>query len=617
MVTDTVNGNSPVDISNLFVDSLAPGASDTQEYVYDADGTEPDPLPNSATVTANGATSDEAATDTDSCRTDVTHAPGIDVTKSCPETVAFGEDITYTITVTNTGNEALEGVTVDDTLLGDITDQFDVDFSVPFGVGEVATATVTYSPGADEDPVDNTVTATGTGVDSGAEASAHDSCRTDITHAPGIDVTKSCPETVAFGEDITYTITVTNTGNEALEGVTVDDTLLGDITDQFDVDFSVPFGVGEVATATVTYSPGADEDPVDNTVTATGTGVDSGAEASAHDSCRTDVTHAPGIDVTKSCPETVAFGEDITYTITVTNTGNEALEGVTVDDTLLGDITDQFDVDFSVPFGVGEVATATVTYSPGADEDPVVNSVTASGDGVDSGVQATDTAVCTSDVSNPGISIEKTVDQEVAPIGTTVTFTYVVTNTGDVTLYNISVDDDILGHIGDIAQLDPGQSATLTKDAQVTAEIVTNIGTAVGHDILGREVSASDDATVAPISGENPPPPNPPDPVHGLGRGTARAHHDGSVRDRRDRGRVDPQAPTPRASPRNTGSATRRAGSRSGTPPSAFPVRSPDEDQRHPQVPILGIDADPDAAVATPEDVLLAEVVSQIFFWCM
>ena len=215
----------------------------------------------------------------------------------------------------------------------------------------------------------------------------------------------------------------------------------------------------------------------------------------------------------------MAFGEDITYTITVTNTGNEALEGVTVDDTLLGDITDQFDVDFSAPFGVGEVATATVTYSPGADEDPVVNSVTASGDGVDSGVQATDTAVCTSDVSNPGISIEKTVDQEVVPIGTTVTFTYVVTNTGDVTLYNISVDDDILGHIGDIAQLDPGQSATLTKDAQVSAEIVTNIGTAVGHDILGREVSASDDATVAPISGENPPPPNPPTPFTGSDAG--------------------------------------------------------------------------------------------------
>ena len=167
----------------------------------------------------------------------------------------FGEDITYTITVTNTGNEALEGVTVNDTLLGDITDQFDVDFSDPFRVGEAATATVTYSPGPMRTRSQHG-DRLGHRCGLGAEASDEASCTTDITHEPGIDVTKSCPESVPFGEDITYTITVTNTGNEALEGVTVNDTLLGDITGDFDFDFSDPFPVGEVATATVTYSPG-------------------------------------------------------------------------------------------------------------------------------------------------------------------------------------------------------------------------------------------------------------------------------------------------------------------------------------------------------------------------
>jgi hypothetical protein len=136
--------------------------------------------------------------------------------------------------------------------------------------------------------------------------------------------------------------------------------------------------------------------------------------------------------------------------------------------------------------------------------------VTATGTGADSGVEVSASASCSTDVSNPGISILKTVDQEIVPIGTTVTFTYLVTNTGDVTLYDISVDDDILGHIGDIAQLDPGQHATLTKDFVVGDEVVINVGTATGHDILGRVVSASDDATVAPIAGENPPPNNPP-----------------------------------------------------------------------------------------------------------
>ena len=167
------------------------------------------------------------------------------------------------------------------------------------------------------DPVTNTVTATGNGADSGVEASDEASCTTDIEHQPGIDVTKSCPESVPFGSDIEYTITVDNTGNEALEGVTVNDTLLGDITGEFDFDFSNPFPVGEVATAVVTYTPGADQDPVTNTVTATGNGADSGVEASDEASCTTDIEHQPGIDVTKSCPESVPFGDDIEYTITV------------------------------------------------------------------------------------------------------------------------------------------------------------------------------------------------------------------------------------------------------------------------------------------------------------
>ena len=323
---------------------------------------------------------------------------------------------------------------------------------------------------------------------------------------PGIDVFKDCPANAAAGAAITYEITVTNVGNVNLTNITVIDDIIGDLSDQFPDSLDVG---SDPVTVQVQYTPGAgDGDPVTNTVTATGDWDAGETSESVSDAaeCTTNITHVPGIDVTKSCPQTVAFGAEITYTITVTNTGNEALENVSVTDALLGgDITAAFSLPDPLPVG-STVYSEAFTYTPGADEDPVVNSVTASGDGVDSGAPVTDTAVCSTNVSNPGISILKTVDEEIVPIGTTVTFTYVVTNTGDVTLFNISVDDDILGHIGDIASLDPGEDATLTKDFVVGDEIVTNIGTAVGHDILGREVSASDDATVAPIAGENPPP---------------------------------------------------------------------------------------------------------------
>jgi uncharacterized repeat protein (TIGR01451 family) len=336
---------------------------------------------------------------------------------------------------------------------------------------------------------------------------------------PSIDVFKDCPAIAPAGDAVTYEITLRNTGNVDLFNITVVDDIIGDLSSEFPDTLVVG---ADPVTVQVEYTPTpGDGDPVTNTITATGDWDAGETSDSASDTaeCATDITHAPGIDVTKSCPASLAFGADISFTITVTNTGNEALENVLLSDALLdGDITGAFD--FPDPFPVGGRASADLTYTPGADQDPVANSVTASGDGVDSEVGVADTAVCTSDVSNPGISILKTVDEEVVPIGTTVTFTYVITNTGDVTLFDIVVEDDILGRVGIIAELEPGHSATLTKDFVVGDEIVTNVGTAMGHDILGREVSASDDATVAPIAGENPPPPNnPPTPFTGSDAG--------------------------------------------------------------------------------------------------
>jgi uncharacterized repeat protein (TIGR01451 family) len=346
------------------------------------------------------------------------------------------------------------------------------------------------------------------------EASDTDSCTTDIEHAPGIDVTKSCPESVPAGEAIEYTITVENTGNEALVGVTVNDTLLGDITGDFDVNFANPFPVGGFATAVVSYTPQAgDPDPLTNTVTAAGNGADSGVEASDTDSCTTDILN-PAIDVEKSCTELAHVGDTVTYTITVTNTGDEDLDSVTVMDTVLGDLS----ASFADELAAGASETHEFDYVVlDSDPDPLVNEVTAKGSGVGSRVAVDDLANCATDLIHPGIEIVKTVDEETVPVGTTVTFTYVVTNTGDTTLYDISVDDDILGHIGDIEVLEPGQSVTLTKDFVVGDEPVTNVGTATGEDILGRSVSADDDATVTPIAGENPP--NPPTPFTGSDAG--------------------------------------------------------------------------------------------------
>ena len=222
-------------------------------------------------------------------------------------------------------------------------------------------------------------------------------------------------------------------------------------------------------------------------MTASGSGEDSETEATDLASCTTDITHEPGIDVVKECTPLAHVGDTVTYTITVTNTGDEDLTNVTVIDTILGDLSASFADDLAVDASESHDFDYVVQES---DPDPLVNEVTATGLGVQSESLVDDTAQCETDLIHPAIEIVKTVDEETVPIGTTVTYTYVVTNTGDTTLYDISVDDDILGHIGDIAVLEPGQSVTLTKDFVVGDEPVTNVATAEGEDILGRSVSS-------------------------------------------------------------------------------------------------------------------------------
>ena len=70
-----------------------------------------------------------------------------------------------------------------------------------------------------------------------------------------------------------------------------------------------------------------------------------------------------------------------------------------------------------------------ITSCRQGDPDPLVNEVTATGLGTQSESLVDDTAQCETDVIHPAIEIVKTVDEETVPFGTTVTYTYVVTNT--------------------------------------------------------------------------------------------------------------------------------------------------------------------------------------------
>ena len=99
--------------------------------------------------------------------------------------------------------------------------------------------------------------------------------------------------------------------------------------------------------------------------------------------------------------------------------------------------------------------------------------------------------------SEPSIAIDKTTndfDGQYILTGDAITWSYKVTNTGNVTLTNVRVDDSVAGPVGTIASLAPGESQTLTLAGTAIAGAYKNTGIAVGTPPVGEEVNSSDDS---------------------------------------------------------------------------------------------------------------------------
>jgi len=203
----------------------------------------------------------------------------IEVTKEADvDMVHHGDTITYTYNVTTgTGNVALSNITVTDSPVPDTGPAYvsgdDSPTNGKLDVGETWVYTATHVvTDSDPDTLANTATAKGwwgAGVDDYVEAS--DGASVEIFR-PGIDVEKETDEVAYFnGTEVTYKITVTNTGNCDLT-VDVSDDVLGTIVE----DLSLPEGENE--TYDVPYTLTCPEDNYDyslhsNVVTAIGVDV--------------------------------------------------------------------------------------------------------------------------------------------------------------------------------------------------------------------------------------------------------------------------------------------------------------------------------------------------------
>ncbi|UCE74366.1 MAG: DUF11 domain-containing protein, partial [Methanomassiliicoccales archaeon] len=198
------------------------------------------------------------------------------------------------------------------------------------------------------------------------------------------------------------------------------------------------------------------------------------------------------IDVDKTGPAEAHEGDTITYTIVVTNTGDCTLYDVYLNDTSLswsiGHIT----------LAVNESKTYYVNYTiTGSEGDPFTNTVLTGGTD-NLGETVTDEDSHTVDILHPDIDVDKTGPAE-AHEGDTITYTIVVTNTGDCPLYNVYVNDTQLGWSTGPTTLAINESKTYYVNYTIIGsegDPFNNTAYAEGTDNLGETVTDSDSHTV-------------------------------------------------------------------------------------------------------------------------
>jgi uncharacterized repeat protein (TIGR01451 family) len=543
----TVTNTGNVTLTNIMVTdpiisvsggpiTLAPGASNnsafTGFYVLTQADIDAGKKDNTATVSAKDP-KNNSVIDTDDETTNIPKNASIDLIKTgvlnmnfvAPNGIAnVGDKINYSFTVTNTGNVTLTNITVSDPIVtvvgGPIT--------LAPGASNNSTFTGTYTltqADIDAGKKDNTATTTGRDPQNISVVDTDDET-TIIPKNASIDLIKTgvlnmnfvSPNGVAnVGDKINYSFTVTNTGNVTLTNITVTDPIVTVVGGPITLAPGASNNSAFTGTYTLTQAD-IDAGKKDNTAATTGKDPQN-VNVTDTDDETTIIPKNASIDLIKTgvlnmnfvAPNGIAnVGDKINYSFTVTNTGNVTLTNITITDPIVtvvgGPIT--------LAPGASNNSTFTGVYTlTQADIDAGKKDNTATVTGKDpQNINVTDTDDETTIIpKNASIDLVKSgvlnmnfvSPNGIANVGDKINYSFTVTNTGNVTLSNITISDPIVTVAGGPITLAPGASNSSTftggvytlTQADIDAGKKDNTATTTGKDPQNINVTDSDDET--------------------------------------------------------------------------------------------------------------------------
>jgi uncharacterized repeat protein (TIGR01451 family) len=496
---------------------LAPGKSITctAKYITKQSDVDAGSVTNKATATGyQGTTAVTSAEATVTVKANQTVTLGLTKTATQSSYDGSGQEIDYTYTLTNTGNVTLYGpfAVTDDKGPVDCGTTTSATTLAP---GKSITCTAKYiTKQSDVDAGSVTNKATAQAFQDAGQAKPVTSAQTTVTVKASQTVTLGIVKTAkqstfsAAGDKIDYTYALTNTGNVTLSGpFTVTDDHGSVICPATDT-----LAPGDTVTCTMTYTvTQADVDGGKIVNTASGHAVfNKIAVDSSSTTLEVDGTRTPALSLTKTASPTTytAANQTITYSYTIRNTGNVTLVApFTVSDTKVAVVTCAGTPTSLIP---NATIVCTATYkTTQADVDAGLVTNLATGHAVFNGktYDSAQTSATVNANQNSKLTLSKTASPTTySAVGTTINYSYVVTNTGNVTINGpITVSDDkITVTCLSTDALAPAAKITCTASYKTTQTDLDNgsiTNTAAAHGKIGSSpiTSANASATVRAI----------------------------------------------------------------------------------------------------------------------